>query len=209
MTTLGRAKPLRIAIGGFPALLDRGLAQILHEDQGLELVGHDLDVSALEGMLADVTRAPHVVILDETVALLPCVRRLATVNQDVRLLVLSYQPTRRSTVRLLAAGATACLSVDATAAAISKTVRLAAAGTQIVAATAGGVSRVRQPEGLVALTPREREVLGHLAGGRSRAEIASLLHVSIETVHSHVTKIYRKLGARGRADVLGMEIPLQ
>jgi LuxR family maltose regulon positive regulatory protein len=48
------------------------------------------------------------------------------------------------------------------------------------------------------LTPREQAVLGLLAQGRSKREIAQELHVSFNTVHSHTKAIYRKLGVSSR-----------
>jgi pimeloyl-ACP methyl ester carboxylesterase/DNA-binding CsgD family transcriptional regulator len=51
-----------------------------------------------------------------------------------------------------------------------------------------------------ALTAREVEVLRRLAGGKTNIEIAEELHVSVRTVERHVANIYRKIGARGRAN---------
>lgn len=48
--------------------------------------------------------------------------------------------------------------------------------------------------GLAALTPREREVLGHMATGTSNAEIGGLLVVSDAAVSKHIGNIYAKLG---------------
>ncbi len=50
------------------------------------------------------------------------------------------------------------------------------------------------------LSQREREVLGLLARGESNKDIAQRLGVRPATVERHVTNLYRKLGARGRAD---------
>jgi DNA-binding NarL/FixJ family response regulator len=52
------------------------------------------------------------------------------------------------------------------------------------------------------LTEREHEVLASLARGGSNAEIAGELHVSVETVRTHVKHIYAKLGARDRAQAV-------
>ena len=49
------------------------------------------------------------------------------------------------------------------------------------------------------LTPREAEVLRLLAAGRSNAEIAADLVVSIRTVERHISGIYSKIGAQGTA----------
>jgi len=50
------------------------------------------------------------------------------------------------------------------------------------------------------LTPREREVLRLLAGGGTNAGIARALHITEHTVERHVANLYRKIGARGRAE---------
>lgn len=49
------------------------------------------------------------------------------------------------------------------------------------------------------LSPREREVLGLIAQGRTNAEIAAALVLSEHTVHRHVANILAKLGAASRA----------
>jgi DNA-binding NarL/FixJ family response regulator len=57
------------------------------------------------------------------------------------------------------------------------------------------------PGGSVApLSPREREVLQLLAAGEPNKAIARDLGIAVATVERHVASIYRKVGARGRAD---------
>ncbi len=53
---------------------------------------------------------------------------------------------------------------------------------------------------VAALTARERDVLRLLAGGDSNAEIGRRLGIAVHTVERHVANLYRKIGARGRAD---------
>jgi DNA-binding CsgD family transcriptional regulator len=50
------------------------------------------------------------------------------------------------------------------------------------------------------LTPREREVLQHVAAGRSNGEIGKRLFISTKTVSVHVSNILAKLGASGRTE---------
>jgi DNA-binding CsgD family transcriptional regulator len=50
------------------------------------------------------------------------------------------------------------------------------------------------------LSGRELEVLRLVAGGESNALIARRLGLSTHTVERHVVNLYRKIGARGRAD---------
>jgi DNA-binding NarL/FixJ family response regulator len=53
------------------------------------------------------------------------------------------------------------------------------------------------------LTPRELEVLAMKLRRRTNAEIASSLHISLNTVKHHVTSIYKKL-EKSRKDLLGL-----
>ena len=52
------------------------------------------------------------------------------------------------------------------------------------------------------LTARERDVLRHVAGMLSTAEIASEMHISVNTVKTHLRNIYRKLAATGRGQAV-------
>ena len=58
---------------------------------------------------------------------------------------------------------------------------------------------IPDPRTTLTLTPRERQVLEHLARGETTQTIAHELAISPHTVRSHVQGLTRKLGARGRA----------
>ncbi len=61
------------------------------------------------------------------------------------------------------------------------------------------VHALRVPaRGLVALSAREREIVGLLVAGCTDREIAARLHISPHTVKSHVTRLREKVGARNR-----------
>jgi len=55
------------------------------------------------------------------------------------------------------------------------------------------LARSRQTDPLAALSPRERDVLGHMAEGLSNSAIAETLVVNESTVEKHVTNIFTKL----------------
>ncbi len=52
------------------------------------------------------------------------------------------------------------------------------------------------------LTPREQQVLDHLAKGFLYKEIADAMAISFDTVHSHIRKIYEKLHVRTRTEAV-------
>jgi DNA-binding NarL/FixJ family response regulator len=68
------------------------------------------------------------------------------------------------------------------------------------AETAGAADGLAPPDGL---TPREAEVLAHIAAGESNAEIAAALFVSEATVKTHINHIFSKTGLRDRAQLVG------
>jgi DNA-binding NarL/FixJ family response regulator len=69
-------------------------------------------------------------------------------------------------------------------------------------------ARLARSAGLVAptastagrLTPREREVMEHVAQGKRNADIARSLFITVATVKRHLDRAYDKLGARGRME---------
>ena len=72
--------------------------------------------------------------------------------------------------------------------------------------TASVEERQVVPETVVrpVLSPRERDVLRGLARGATYADIAAALYLSENTVKTHVSSLYAKLGVRRRSDALAV-----
>ena len=82
--------------------------------------------------------------------------------------------------------------------------RLAAIGADLyVARVDGELDRMgtRRNADATELTPTERQVAELVAAGRSNAEIASTLMVSVRTVESNLTRAYRKLNVKRRGEL--------
>ena len=60
---------------------------------------------------------------------------------------------------------------------------------------------VAAPSGLDGVSPRERELITLVAQGRTDAQIAGQLQISVRTVSSHLDRIRDKTGCRRRADL--------
>jgi LuxR family maltose regulon positive regulatory protein len=57
-------------------------------------------------------------------------------------------------------------------------------------------------KGGLVLTPKEREILSHLSTTLTTAEIAAALHISPNTLKTHLKSVYRKLGAANRREAV-------
>jgi two-component system response regulator DesR len=93
-----------------------------------------------------------------------------------------------------AAGASGFVSKDWGAADVVRAVRMVALGQEVFVPVPSGNG--------TELSPREREVVGHISRGSTNAEIARALFLSPHTVKEHTSTIYRKLGVRNRAEAV-------
>ena len=76
----------------------------------------------------------------------------------------------------------------------------------IDASTVSEQQRGQKPAYPDHLTAREVEVLRLIAAGRTNLEISRELVLSLRTVARHITNIYGKIGARGKADATAYAI---
>lgn len=72
---------------------------------------------------------------------------------------------------------------------------------RLLASFSGAVTDVRPPQPVEVLTDREQEVFRTVARGRTNAEIAQELHISLSTVKFHLAGLMTKLGARNRVEL--------
>jgi DNA-binding NarL/FixJ family response regulator len=188
--------PVSVVLNSFEDIVALGLQTLIEEDPSLQLVARGVTAEQLTESLE--THRPRVAILNYGSLLSPTqLRDLSLRFPDTRLVVLANRPTPGECRQMLAFGATACLAKSTEARDVLHAIHLASRGlTVLPPATLEGPAI-----GQETLTPREADVLELLQGGRSNAEIAEALHVSIETVRTHVRRIYRKLGVRTRREL--------
>lgn len=132
----------------------------------------------------------------------------------VRVLVLSMHELDEYVYGALRAGASGFLLKDAHPATLLDAIRRADAGETLfapaimsklvdhyVSAAESSMDR-RTDQRVSRLTPREREVLGLVASGHANDDIAKALHVSRNTVKTHISSLLAKLQARDRAQLV-------
>ncbi len=187
-----------VLLARFEDLVGAGLRSLIDRDPNLRVVAGDVDPSLLDSAIAQ--HAPRVAIVNYGSLRAPSeIRRLSSHHPATRLIVLANHPTPGECAQLLALGATACLGKQVQGRDVLNTIHLASRGLHVLPhaapATAGGSLL---PD---VLTPREADVLDQLQLGRSNAEIAIALSISIETVRTHVRSVFRKLGIKGRREL--------
>jgi DNA-binding NarL/FixJ family response regulator len=189
-------EPLAFMMGREPDIAVAGQAGTLAEARGL-LQG--VDVAVIDLALPDGNG-------------LELVRELRAANPHGTMLVLTASTSRQDMARAVAAGAAGVLHKSAGIAEIMSAVRRLGAGEQLLSLREivelfGQADRDRAREraaraALGGLTAREREVLQTLAYGLSDKEIAQRLHVTTETVRTHMVNILGKLGVESRLQAL-------
>ena len=196
--------PVTVVLGHFEDLINRGLRSLLEEDENLEIVRAGVGIDVLPTILAEHT--PKVALLNYGSLRSPIeVSHLHQAHPGTRIVVLASRPTPAECNQMLAFGATACLSKETESRDILNSIHLASRGLHVLPRTSD--DSAPEPLGPELLTPREADVLEHLRQGRSNAEIALALHISIETVRTHRRNIYRKLGVRTRRELAGLQAP--
>lgn len=192
---------MRVIIGEDSALFREGLARLL-TDRGHEIVALAPDAVSLEEAVH--TTACDIVVVD--VRMPPdhtddgarAARRIRMRHPELGILLLSQHIESRHSVELVAAGRFGYLLKDRVLDVeefLDALERVAAGGSVLdpeVVARLIGSRRVNDP--LATLTPRERDVLGLMAEGRSNAAIARRLWLTSRTVETHVSNVLTKLG---------------
>jgi DNA-binding NarL/FixJ family response regulator len=180
---------VRVAVAQFEDIVAHGLRALITEDESLELVADGVPHEQLNAALS--AHSPDVALLNFG---------SLTSASETRLVVLANRPTPSECRQMLAFGATACLAKSTEARDVLHAIHLASRGLHVLPPAGLEATDLSGPD---LLTPREAEVAELLQSGRSNAEIASTLHVSVETVRTHARRIYRKLGVKTRRELRG------
>jgi DNA-binding NarL/FixJ family response regulator len=206
--------PTRVLIVEDDVATRIGLETILSAESDIEVVGHA--ATGLEGCRLAGELAPHVVLMDVQLPELDGIeatRRITSgdaTEQRPRVIVLTTYDYDEYVFRSLRAGASGFLLKRTRAEELVDAIRVVAAGdalpmarsTQRLIEGFAGVQGGGEWAGVQALTERESEVLTLVARGYSNDEIARHLHLSPETVKTHVKHVYTKLGSRDRAQAV-------
>jgi DNA-binding NarL/FixJ family response regulator len=203
---------IRVVVADDQEIVRTGLTMILNSQPGIEVIGE-----AANGRRAvELARhlRPDVCLFDirmPGVDGIAATRALAgpDVPDPLAVVVITTFDLDEYVYAALRAGARGFLLKDAGTVMLAQAVHAAADGEALIApsitarllqtfASSGPAAPV-QP--IDSLTDREEQVLGAVARGRTNAEIAAELHITLSTVKTHVTSLMNKLQARNRVEI--------
>ncbi|MFI6603443.1 response regulator [Nonomuraea sp. NPDC050536] len=206
------ASVIRVLLVDDDALVRAGLSMMLDGAGDISVVGEAAD--GQEAITATDAHAPDVVLMDlrmPHVDGITATRRLRARAHAPDVIVLTTFDTDENILHALRAGASGFLLKDTPPAQIVEAVTRVAAGDPILSpritrrlmdrtvAQAGAYERARAVLG--GLTSREHEVALSIAHGKTNADIAAELFMSVTTVKAHVSSILTKLSLDNRTQI--------
>jgi DNA-binding NarL/FixJ family response regulator len=205
---------IRVLIVDDDALVRAGLSMMLTGTDDIRIVAEASDGAEVASAVG--AYAPDVVLMDIR---MPRLDGLAATEQlrarpgAPQVIVLTTFDADEYVLRALRAGAAGFLLKDTPPPEIIRAVRLVAAGEAMlspavtrrliehVASDGHNARRARAAELLERLTDREREVAVAIGQGKSNAEIAGELYMSVATVKAHVSRLLTKLELNNRVQI--------
>jgi RNA polymerase sigma factor (sigma-70 family) len=210
------SKP-RVVIVDDHHLFRSGVRAELGEE--LEVVGDAGTVEAAVALIRE--QRPDVVLLDVHMpdgGGVEVIARLSDECQDIRFLALSVSDAAEDVIAVIRAGARGYVTKTISAAELADAVRRVAGGDAVFsprlagfvldafaqdagASEADATRQAADERDIDQLTPREREVLRHIARGYMYKEVAQSLGISVKTVEAHVSAVLRKLQLSSRHEL--------
>jgi DNA-binding NarL/FixJ family response regulator len=204
---------VRVLVADDQELVRTGLRMILDAQPGIEVVGEAADGREAVALARELR--PDVCLFDVRMPELDGIeatRLLAGPGADdpIAIVVITTFDLDEYVHGALKAGARGFLLKDAGPQLLVQAIHSAANGdaliapnvtARLLAAFCGAPADAPPAQPSEPLTVREEQVLARVAGGRTNAEIADELFISLSTTKTHLASLMSKLGARNRVEL--------
>lgn len=179
--------------------LSESIQVMLRLNENVKVVGSFPNPSVAARQVQELK--PDLVIMDIDMPVMTgieAVTRIRSVNRDIPIIMLTVFDDNQHVFDAICAGATGYLLKKHISTKLFSAIDDVMTGgapmsPSIARMVLGSVQQKSAPENPYQLTPKEKEVLASLSKGNSYKLIASEIGISIDTVRSHIRKIYEKL----------------
>jgi two-component system NarL family response regulator len=192
---------IRLLIADDHSLVRLGFASLLSYQPDLEVVGTASDGE--EAVRLFVEQSPDVVVMDlrmPRVDGVEATRRIRTLNDAAKILILTTFGTSVDVARAITAGASGAIMKDSTNDELLDAIRTVMSGGTVFSPEVKTAmnEEANPPE----FTKKQMEVLYSLTRGLTNADIAKLYGITTDAAKRHVMVIFKKLGASNRAEAV-------
>lgn len=200
-------KPYSVLVVDDHPLLRRGICQLLASDPDFSLFGEA--GTGLDALAATAENEPDIILLDLNMKGMTGLDTLNALRQEgvtSRIIILTVSDAKQDVIRLLRAGADGYLLKDTEPDLLLGQLKEAMSGHRVISAEVEDYlfelkNAADEEAWLDSLTPRELQILQHLAEGQSNRVISEELHISEGTVKVHVKNLLRKANAKSRTEM--------
>ena len=199
------AEVIRVLIADDHPIVREGLEAVLSMQPDIEIIGEAADGE--EAVRKTLELRPDVVAMDLRMPRkdgLTAISEISLTLPEVRILVLTSFEDDESVFAAIKAGALGFVLKDSATDQLLHAIRAVYHGESVLhpAIARKVLQEIKRPSSSTTagdlLTPRELEVLQHLAQGQSNREIAANLNINVRTVATHVRSILDKLHLANR-----------
>jgi NarL family two-component system response regulator LiaR len=202
---------LRVVVVDDHDLLREGVSAVIASYDDLDVVGEARNGETAIDTVAELQ--PDVVVMDVVMpgmGGIEAIRRLRATNDVLGIVALSSFSEGAQVRAAIDAGATGYLVKSVDGESLARAVRSAAEGTATFSPeiTLALISRGSSAQ-VASLTARELDIADLVASGKTNAEIAAALVLSVFTVKNHVSSILMKLDVRTRTEAAAVLLSRQ
>ena len=200
---------IRIVIADDHPIVRQGLATVLSQEEGLEVVGQA--GNGLEAVAQALKLHPDIVLMDLQMPEMDgveAIQKIKMETSDIGIIILTTYDTDDYIFRGIEAGARGYLLKDSSPEEVVKAIHTVYKGESLLEPRVasrllnrlGQLSNPPPPE--TYLSRREIEVLQVMSTGAANKEIARQLSIGQSTVKTHIVRIFNKLDVSGRTEAV-------
>lgn len=200
-----RDKAIRLLIADDHTIVREGLITLLGRQPDMRIIGEASNGE--EALALYRSHRPDITLMDLRMPLMDGVQAITTIRAEfptARIIILTSYDGDEDIYRGLRAGAMAYLLKTGSREELLETIYRVREGLMHIPAEVA--KKLAERMTTTKLTPRELEVLEHMADGQSNQEISRALCISESTVKVHVTSILHKMQVNDRTQAVTMAL---